>query len=128
MACLMCEMLHILTTLLNFFSRHPIACVLIWIYFLVIAFFFGKCCTYCMRSILLIMLSRACCFAIFFLLLRAFFFQGMNFVALSLLEASSGDDENAFWILAGMCDFLDLEVGAPIAAQAALNAQHVSGG
>lgn len=34
----------------------------------------------------------------------------MNFVALALLEASCGDDENAFWILAGMCDFLGLEV------------------
>ena len=52
----------------------------------------------------------------------------MNFVALALLEASSGDDENAFWILAGMCDFLDLEVRAPTTAQAALNAQRVSGG
>lgn len=37
----------------------------------------------------------------------------MNFVALALLEASSGDDENAFWILVGMCDFLDLEVSPP---------------
>ena len=38
-------------------------------------------------------------------------FQGMNFVALCLLEASNGDDETAFWILAGMCDRLHLEVG-----------------
>lgn len=36
--------------------------------------------------------------------------QGMNFVALALLEACDGDDENAFWILAGMCDRHDLEV------------------
>lgn len=36
--------------------------------------------------------------------------QGMNFVALALLEACSGDDEKAFWVLAGMCDRLDLEV------------------
>lgn len=34
----------------------------------------------------------------------------MNFVALALLEACDGDDENAFWILAGMCDRHDLEV------------------
>ena len=36
--------------------------------------------------------------------------QGMNFVALALLEACGGDDENAFWILAGMCENLELEV------------------
>lgn len=42
---------------------------------------------------------------------RAHVSQGMNFVALALLEACSGDDENAFLVLAGMCDFLDLEVG-----------------
>lgn len=49
----------------------------------------------------------------------------MNFVALALLEASSGDDENAFWILVGMCDFLDLEVSPPppLCAQAAFNPQ-----
>lgn len=34
----------------------------------------------------------------------------MNFVALALLEASLGDDEKAFWILSGMCDYLKLEV------------------
>ena len=34
----------------------------------------------------------------------------MNFVALALLEACGGDDENAFWILAGMCENLELEV------------------
>lgn len=50
----------------------------------------------------------------------------MNFVALALLEASSGDDENAFWILVGMCDYLDLEVRAP-SQRAAVNAQRVRG-
>lgn len=34
----------------------------------------------------------------------------MNFVALALLEACGGNDENAFWILAGMCENLELEV------------------
>lgn len=34
----------------------------------------------------------------------------MNFVALALLEACGGDDESAFWILAGMCENLELEV------------------
>lgn len=33
----------------------------------------------------------------------------MNFVALALLESCGGDDENAFWILAGMCANLELE-------------------
>lgn len=36
----------------------------------------------------------------------------MNFVALALLEACGGNDENAFWILAGMCENLELEVNA----------------
>lgn len=37
----------------------------------------------------------------------------MNFVALALLEACGGNDENAFWILAGMCENLELEVSSP---------------
>eukprot|EP00903_Cladosiphon_okamuranus_P015270 g14111.t1 len=40
---------------------------------------------------------------------RVSYCQGMNFVALALLEACGGDDENAFWILAGMCENLELE-------------------
>ncbi|CAN0009708.1 unnamed protein product [Ectocarpus fasciculatus] len=39
---------------------------------------------------------------------RVSYCQGMNFVALALLEACEGDDENAFWILAGMCENLEL--------------------
>lgn len=40
----------------------------------------------------------------------------MNFVALALLEACGGDDENAFWILAGMCENLELEVSSFVAS------------
>lgn len=36
--------------------------------------------------------------------------QGMNFLALALLDACKGDDEKAFWVLVGMCMRLDLEV------------------
>ncbi|CAN0565619.1 unnamed protein product, partial [Ectocarpus sp. 12 AP-2014] len=39
---------------------------------------------------------------------RVSYCQGMNFVTLALLEACEGDDENAFWILAGMCENLEL--------------------
>ncbi|CAN0414745.1 unnamed protein product [Pylaiella littoralis] len=40
---------------------------------------------------------------------RVSYCQGMNFVALALLEACGGNDEDAFWILAGMCENLELE-------------------
>lgn len=48
----------------------------------------------------------------------------MNFVALALLEACGGDDENAFWILAGMCENLELEVSFYGAAFHAVFSQH----
>ncbi|CAN0070097.1 unnamed protein product, partial [Discosporangium mesarthrocarpum] len=40
---------------------------------------------------------------------RVSYCQGMNFVALALLEVCRGDEETAFWVLVGMCERLDLE-------------------
>ncbi|CAM9969672.1 unnamed protein product [Choristocarpus tenellus] len=40
---------------------------------------------------------------------RVSYCQGMNFVALTLLEVCHGDEETAFLILVGMCERLDLE-------------------
>ncbi len=55
----------------------------------------------------------------------------MNFVALALLEACGGDDENAFWILAGMCENLELEVSllvvSPLVDAAVSASKHAFG-
>jgi 23S rRNA maturation mini-RNase III len=40
---------------------------------------------------------------------RVLYCQGINFTALELLEAAHGDDETAFWVLAGLCDKMNME-------------------